>query len=49
MLRWLLHDVLAWLRPASGRGFDGCSPTAICRDCGRQMLADSQGNWFHAQ
>jgi len=36
-----------WHRPKeSTGGFDGCSFTAICRFCGKEILQDSQGNWF---
>ena len=39
--------VLGWhLSPQQGQGFDGCSFTGICPRCGKQVLQDSQGNWF---
>ena len=26
--------------------FDGCSAHNICARCGREVMQDSQGNWF---
>lgn len=37
---------LSWHKPVKEWGFDGCSLTSICRDCGKKILRDSQGNWF---
>lgn len=27
-------------------GYDGCSFTSTCSKCGKEVLLDSQGNWF---
>ena len=27
-------------------GHDGCSATGTCPNCGKDVLQDSQGNWF---
>ena len=43
------HDVLGWHEPADGsRHFPymNLSPHATCRHCGREIIQDSQGNWF---
>ena len=45
---WLrfTHDKLHWHRVNGEIGFDGCSATARCWQCGGRVLQDSQGNWF---
>ena len=39
-------EVLDWHKPSDKIGFDGCSFTSVCKRCGRELLQDSQGNWF---
>lgn len=44
--RWY-HDVLGWHQPDnSPERFDGCSLHAKCKWCGKDIMQDSQGNWF---
>lgn len=41
-------DVFGW-HNGSGTGprsFDGASMHATCSKCGKQVMMDSQGNWF---
>lgn len=42
------HDVLGWHMPMDGaeQWHDGCSMHAVCKHCGKEILQDSQGNWF---
>lgn len=41
------HDILGWCEPdGKGKTFDGCSIHARCRFCGKDIMQDSQGNWF---
>ena len=41
------HDLLAWHTPDDGpESFDGCSIHARCKHCGKEIMQDSQGNWF---
>ena len=41
------HDVLGWHQPDnSPQWSDGCSTHSICKHCGREIMQDSQGNWF---
>lgn len=42
------HDILEWHRPKKNDslGFDGCSFHATCKYCGKDIMQDSQGNWF---
>lgn len=46
-LRKWAHDHLGWHAPDdSPRRFDGCSIHSTCRFCGKDVMQDSQGNWF---
>ncbi len=45
-LKWLWCDILGWHRPTSDRYSDGCSEHSKCRICGRDIMQDSQGNWY---
>lgn len=45
--RRFTHDRLGWGYPDASIGFDGCSATSTCVRCGKRLLQDSQGNWFH--
>ncbi len=42
------HDILGWHQPDTNKvqWFDGCSEHATCKYCGRDIMRDSQGNWF---
>lgn len=40
------HDVLGWHKPTDEREFDGCSLNSRCKYCGKEIMQDSQGNWF---
>lgn len=47
--RWLPRwfcDKMGWHLAPKLQGFDGCSLTGICPRCGKEILRDSQGNWF---
>ena len=44
--RWY-HDVLGWHMPDNSPEWsDGCSSHSKCRHCGKDIMQDSQGNWF---
>lgn len=45
-LNWLYHDIMGWHKPNEKIGFDGASFTSKCKICGKEILQDSQGNWF---
>lgn len=47
-LTWFYHDIMGWHKPDTKIGYDGTSFTAKCRFCGKEILQDSQGNWFEA-
>ena len=41
------HDVLEWHDgDGSNVTFDGCSLVSRCKRCGKQVLQDSNGDWF---
>lgn len=40
------HDILKWHKPNNIRSFDGCSCHSTCKYCGKEIMQDSQGNWF---
>ena len=42
------HDILGWHKPKNDddSSFDGCSFHNKCKYCGKEILQDSQGNWF---
>lgn len=43
----IFHDMLGWHQPdASNQTFNGCSIGSVCKYCGKEILLDSQGNWF---
>lgn len=37
---------MGWHLEPKEMGFDGCSMNGTCPRCGKQVLQDSQGNWF---
>lgn len=40
------HDVLGWHEPIDKEWFDGCNFCSHCKYCGKEIMQDSQGNWF---
>ena len=46
LFKKFFHDILGYHMPTNERGFDGCSPVSKCKYCGKEILQDSQGNWF---
>lgn len=44
----ICHDIMLWHEPDRDNGyeFDGCSLHAKCKWCGKDIMQDSQGNWF---
>jgi hypothetical protein len=42
------HDILKWHKPHNeyDSEFDGCSFHNTCKYCGKEIIQDSQGNWF---
>ena len=44
--KFFYHDVLKWHRPIHTVWSDGCSFCSKCKYCGKEIMQDSQGNWF---
>ena len=44
--RFFYHDVLKWHIPDDSQSFDGASFCSKCKLCDKEILQDSQGNWF---
>jgi hypothetical protein len=45
--KFFYHDFLHWHTPDdSPHSFDGLSEHATCKHCGKDIMQDSQGNWF---
>ena len=41
------HDILHWHEPDdSPSWYDGCSIHCKCKYCGKDIMQDSQRNWF---
>lgn len=38
--------VFGWHKPTNQIGYDGCSSTSVCVCCDKNIIQDSQGNWF---
>lgn len=47
-MKWYYHDFLNWHVPEDTLGFDGASFSSHCKICHKEILQDSQGNWFEA-
>ena len=46
-IKWKWFCKLGWHHPDnSSKSFDGCTVHSICRICKRDIMLDSQGNWF---
>lgn len=43
---WFFHDILGWHKPNGELTFDGLSEHSHCRFCNKEIMQDSQGNWF---
>lgn len=46
LFKWFYHDILGWHKPTDEREFDGCNTCLHCKYCGKEIMQDSQGNWF---
>lgn len=45
-LVWMHHDIMGWHKPDGSHFNDGCSEHSHCRFCHKEIMQDSQGNWF---
>jgi hypothetical protein len=46
--KWFYHDILEWHVPDNSGvyKYDGLNLKTICRHCKKEIMQDSQGNWF---
>ena len=42
----LCHNFMKWHIPEETEFFDGLSFHSKCKFCGKNIMQDSQGNWF---
>ncbi len=41
------HNILGWHLPSDEpQEFDGCTLHTHCKFCGKEIMRDSQGNWY---
>lgn len=45
-LTWLFHDIFGWHVPGDKLWYGDFAVHSYCRICGREIIQDSQGNWF---
>lgn len=45
-LVWFYHGIMGHHRPKEIVFYDGCSIHSRCRFCNKEIVQDSQGNWF---
>ena len=45
-LNWKWLCKMSWHQSPKSFGFDGCSLNGKCPRCGKDVLQDSQGNWY---
>lgn len=46
--KFIYHDILGWHEPDKNAKIwsDGCSSHCRCKHCSKEIMQDSQGNWF---
>jgi hypothetical protein len=44
--KFFYHDILGWHQPSATAWSDRCSFHSKCKYCGKEIMMDSQGNWF---
>lgn len=44
--KFFYHDIMGWHQPEGSYMHDGCSLHSTCRYCKKNIMQDSQGNWF---
>ena len=48
LFKGFYHDIMGWHKPDYSKDSwdDGCSLHAVCKYCEKEIMQDSQGNWF---
>lgn len=44
--KFFYHGLLGWHRPDDTLECDGVNIKSTCKYCGKEIMQDSQGNWF---
>jgi hypothetical protein len=44
--KWYACDAMGWHKAPKVQGFDGASSNGTCPRCHKEVMQDSQGNWF---
>lgn len=42
----IYHDILGWHKPNGTYHSEGINVHSTCKYCGKDIIQDSQGNWF---
>jgi len=43
---WFYHDILEWHKPDNSLYLGGINLKSKCKYCNKEIIQDSQGNWF---
>lgn len=46
LFREIFHDKLEWHKPSNMICYGGPNMYSKCKFCGKEIMMDSQGNWF---
>lgn len=46
IIKYIRCEILGWHRPKREAFFDGVNIHSKCKYCGKEIMQDSQGNWF---
>ena len=47
IFNWFYHNIMGWHLPDDKpQEFDGCNIRTHCKFCGKEIIQDSQGNWY---
>lgn len=44
--KFFYHDIMGWHVPVRTLLFNGVSFKSKCKHCGKDIMMDSQGNWY---
>ena len=44
--KWLFHNILGWHKPIKEKTLNGINIISKCKYCGKEIIQDSQCNWF---
>ena len=44
--KWLFHNILGWHKLIKEKTLNGINIISKCKYCGKEIIQDSQCNWF---